>query len=369
MPEFTIVQPHLEFGGAERQTVILANRLVAKGHVCNLILHARKGGLVADLDPRVVTWDLGLENHLGVAVTAWKLHKILRRINPSFVIVKLWSSILAAALVDRFNPQHVFNYCEDLDPADHATFIRFGRWKQRLIGHIFRRRRYITANTHAVAESMNRKYNLRRMPDVISSVIDHEEAQTRARAADAARLPERPTGVFRICSVGSLIPRKGLTTTWQALQMLPPGRIVEWHIVGTGPMHDHLRALTPSREGLSLILHGGMANPYRIMSECDVTVHGAVSEAFGIVLLESLAVGTPVIAADAIGPAEIRANLTVPSDAFDLFKISDVDQLRSKLLVERPKLDQASGAHMVGPYTLEATTEKWINRANALMPR
>jgi hypothetical protein len=155
---FVIIQPHLEYGGAERQTVLLANRLVREGHECHIVLHHKKGGLIGDLDTAVQIWDLGLENHLAFGVTAIRLQRVLQQIPPAFVIVKLWSSILATALVDSKNPQHVFNYCEDLDPSDHATFIRMGKTKQWIIGKIFRRKLHLTANTMSVAESMMDEY-------------------------------------------------------------------------------------------------------------------------------------------------------------------------------------------------------------------
>jgi glycosyltransferase involved in cell wall biosynthesis len=62
-----------------------------------------------------------------------------------------------------------------------------------------------------------------------------------------------------------------------------------------------------------------------VVAALDVVVHPATEEPFGRVILEALALGTPVVAADAAGPAEIieqgQSGLLVPpGDADALFQ-------------------------------------------------
>ena len=53
MSSFVFVQPHLRFGGAERQTVSIANALARRGHRVTVVLHSGGGGLVPTLRPEV----------------------------------------------------------------------------------------------------------------------------------------------------------------------------------------------------------------------------------------------------------------------------------------------------------------------------
>lgn len=356
-----IVQPHLLFGGAERQTVLLANALVAQDHKCTVILHSLSGGLIADLDERVHLISLGSPGHIRVPIAAWRLKKALAQLEPSFIIVKLWSSIMAAALIDRTTPQHVFNYCEDLDPADHADYIRFGRIKQRIVRSIFRRRPLLTANTRQVARSMVDVYGLSREPDVVSSAIDVDLVQNRA-ASEGAKAANLRDDALNVVTVGSLIERKGLRGIWNGLReaAIP----IRWHVVGDGPLREWLASLED--EQVDVMTYGGHANPYRIMRAADLMVHGATSEAFGIVILESLAVDTPVLAARSIGPTEMVDTLGQNTRLLQLFDPADVEELGRKLRERASRTDGStspSGSDYVMPYSLSYTVRNWLERA------
>lgn len=360
-----IIQPHLRYGGAERQTVLLANSLVAAGQPCTIILHDLDGGLLKDLDSRVVVRSLEMPGHSRVPLAAKKLRRELEQLPPSFVIVKLWSSIMATALVDRRVSKHVYNYCEDLDPTDHAEYIRFGRLKQRIIRSIFRNREIVTANTQQVARSMVDVYGLEKLPPVISSAVDVEQVQRRAGLPEAPRA-DRRADALNIVTVGSLVERKGLKVIWAGLE--EANVAARWHVVGEGPLDEWLASI--SHPLVDVVAYGGHANPYGIMQDCDLLVHGASSEAFGIVILESLAVSTPVLAARAIGPAEMVETLGDAPEWLLLFDVNEPTQLanaigrRADALSEGDAVESSvSGATYAHPYALTFTVDKWRERA------
>lgn len=357
-----ILQPHLEFGGAERQTVLLANALVKRGDRCTVILHEARGGLLKELSPEVRVVDLGLESHLLTPIVALKLNRELKRLEPSLVIVKLWSSILAASMVDRSSPQHAYNYCEDLDPLDHADYIRFGDLKQRLVGRIFRRRANLSANTNTVAQSMKAHYGLSGEIAVISSAVDPDVVQAKADEHPITFENDK----LNVVSVGSLIERKGIVLTLEALRKLEFP--VRWHVVGVGPLEGHLRTQSAQQDNVEIVIHGGTPNPYGIMRAADVMVHSAASEAFGIVLLESMAVGTPVIAADSIGPSEMTHVLGLRPEALELYARGDAQALATVIRRQAQSRSTWSidATSYIQPYVLNHTVERWLERAGSL---
>lgn len=363
MQSFVFIQPHLRFGGAERQTVIVANALVARGHRVTVVLHTGIGGLVETLDARVELHDLGLESHLATPEVARRLLGVLRRLPPSFVVVKLWSSILAIAVIDRLPSlrHHVLNFCEDLDPRDHASYIPLGGLKQHLIGRVFRSRQVLSANTHTVAASMSDVYRLDHRPTVIPSTID----PTGVRRLAAAEPVERDS-VFTVVSVGSLIPRKGLDVTWDALERLDVP--VRWHIVGDGPLAGELARRARRTGRVRVEVSRGRANPYGAMAAADLLVHSARSEAWGIVLLEAMAVGTPVIAADAIGPAEMRRTLGDRPELLDTVPVGNVPALTAAVerarTVPRPPLEAFD--EYIRQFSVDSAVAQWETRAAEL---
>lgn len=368
------IQPHLEYGGAERQTVIQLNKLAARGNDCHLILHKKKGGLIEQLSPSVSVHDLGVENHLATPYVALCLHRKLRALPPSLVIVKLWSSILATALVADRNCHHVFNYCEDLDPADHADYIPLGRAKQRIVRRIFRAANHLTANTHTVAESMVKQYGIEK-PEVVPSVIDRDAIQSLATYDPTIIEGERSEAV-KILTVGSLIERKGLRQIYTALSEACVAQEIDWHIVGEGPLRHYLEECSRERRSansnLQILVRGGTPNPYPIMASSDILMHGASSEAFGIVLIEALALDTPVVAAEAIGSREIRNTLGDRPELLALYDPSKqgtasaaiLDMIQHRSTIGEPH----DGAAYVAPYDILSTAKKWEQRHDELLP-
>jgi glycosyltransferase involved in cell wall biosynthesis len=111
-----------------------------------------------------------------------------------------------------------------------------------------------------------------------------------------------------VISVGHFNPRKGHEVAIEAFgvvhRMRPQTRFL---IVGAVDNQPYLRSLLGLTDELGLgdvvrFLHDVEdAVPY--VGAADVLVHAASSEAFGLVILEALAMGTPVVAADSPGGA------------------------------------------------------------------
>ncbi|MGY2126978.1 glycosyltransferase [Blastococcus sp. SYSU DS0617] len=354
------IQPHLKYGGAERQTVLIANELVRRGRQCSVVLHERTGGLLAELDPRVTVTDLGFGGHARLLVGATRLKNVLAAMEPSLVIVRLWSSIMMTATVDKVVRKHKYVFYEDLDPTDHASYIPLGRLKQRLIGQIFRRDRKLIANTAHVADSMARVYRLSRTPEVIGCGVNFDAIQVKAAPVRAEN------DSLHIVTVGSLIERKGILDIVSAMRRLD--RPVTWHVVGEGPLLDVVMSVNGIGGRTKVVYHGSRPDPYGVMASAHVMLHAARSESFGVVLVESLAAGTPVLAAAANGPREIAANLGGDARCLRLFEAGNVEALCSAL-ADIEVADLAAPALVrdcAAPYSVERVCQSWERLADDL---
>jgi glycosyltransferase involved in cell wall biosynthesis len=361
------VQPHLRFGGAERQTVLLSNVLQRRGNRPAVILHEEVGGLLAELHPDVPVESLGLDNHLLTPIVARRLRKLLdekfRDGEKSLVGLHLWGSVLAGAMAERRKDDgFTFVYYEDLDPSEHGQFIRLGRLKQRLVQPVYRRSDVVVANTNRVADAMVRVYGLERRPRVISPAVDLHALRTAALQPAPAVERVRP---LKVATVGSLVPLKGLDVIYDGL--MSSGLECEWHVIGEGPLRGWLESL-PTDGPVVVRAHGGNPRPYDLVRDADVLVHGAHSEALGLVLLEAIGVGVPVVSAAAMGPSEIVASLGDRPEILSLFPVGQSDALavtlkeRAGLLDETPSLEEMQ--QYIDRFSIETTADAWTELAH-----
>ncbi|RBY89595.1 glycosyltransferase family 4 protein [Blastococcus sp. TF02A-30] len=362
------VQPHLRFGGAERQTVLLSNTLQRRGARTGVVLHEKVGGLLPELHPDIPVAELGMDDHLRTPLVARRMRRALdehfRGEERSLVKLHLWGSILPGALAERRDDDgFTFAYCEDLDPSEHARFIPLGRVKQRLVQAVFRRKGLLVANTDRVADAMVRVYGLETRPRVISPAVDLSTLRAAAEAPGSA-LGER-VRPLRVSTVGSLVPLKGLDLVYEGL--LASGVECEWHVIGEGPQREWLESL-PDDGPVVVRAHGGHPRPFELVRETDVLVHGAHSEALGLVLLEAIGVGVPVIAAGAMGPSEIVELLGDRPEIMSLFPLGDPHGLATAVKERAGALDRTPGLdemqRWIGRYSIEATADAWTELAH-----
>jgi glycosyltransferase involved in cell wall biosynthesis len=129
----------------------------------------------------------------------------------------------------------------------------------------------------------------------------------------AAAEPVREDGPFTLLAVGRLVPQKGFDTLIEALPEIvarQPGTRLT--VAGDGPDRDALVARAAELGvGASVTFLGWAGAVGDLMRTHDLLVHPARWEGFGLVLLEAMAAGLPVIGSTAgaipevLGPAAV----------------------------------------------------------------
>ncbi len=145
--------------------------------------------------------------------------------------------------------------------------------------------------------------------DVIPNAIDTSKYEVKVdREAVKRRYGIAPDERI-VLFVGRLVPQKGveylIKATSKIVNSHPNARIV---IVGDGWMKDHLWNLTISSEHKHKISFLGFLSDSELVEltlSSDVLVVPSVYEPFGIVALEGMAAGVPIVASNIGGLAEI----------------------------------------------------------------
>ncbi|GAA5055375.1 glycosyltransferase involved in cell wall biosynthesis [Thermocatellispora tengchongensis] len=117
---------------------------------------------------------------------------------------------------------------------------------------------------------------------------------------DGPAAPDRtPGGRARVLSIGRLVPRKGVDTVIQAMRLLPDAEL----LIAGGSVHDEeavrLRGLAEKygiADRVRLIGSVARADVPALMRSADVLVTVPWYEPFGMVPLEAMACGLPVVA-------------------------------------------------------------------------
>lgn len=112
-------------------------------------------------------------------------------------------------------------------------------------------------------------------------------------------------------NISRLSPEKGLDRLILATERLlkESNKKFKVYIIGEGILKEQLQEMINARKlNQTIILLGGKQNPYKYLHGSDAYILASRSEAFGLSVIESMALRIPVISTDCGGPKEIIGN-------------------------------------------------------------
>lgn len=309
--DVVLYMPYLPVGGAERMLVRLAEGLAARGRPVSFLLDRMDGDMLPRL-PRGVGVEALDAPRSAAAVprlTAW-----LRRREPE-VLLSALSHQNIVALVARW----LARARTRVVVSEHTILSRqtaeSGTWQHRLMP-LLARRLYPLADARvavsaaaledlaAITGLPHRRFDLIHNPVVADEVL----AGDLGAAVDDQWLCDDGPPV--IVAAGRLVPLKDFATLLRAVAFLRAERPVRLLLLGEGPARGDLERL---RDELclqdSVRLIGAVSDPLPYFRRAAAVALTSHYEGFGVVLVEAMACGTPVISTDCPGgPAEILEN-------------------------------------------------------------
>jgi glycosyltransferase involved in cell wall biosynthesis len=291
--------PPEKTAGTAMATQFLAEELASRGVRVTVVVNTREtapakeanGGLdVIRLRPLPVP-------ATRMAQRAVLLARIAGRIHPDIIQGQSLSCGALAAFAGRLLGIPSVVYVQGLDLYESSPWARrtYVRWALARCDAVV-----------AVTEDLRRRAQALsgRDPVVIPHGLKHRAAHgiDRATARLQLGLPaDRPIVLF----VGRLIPLKGIIYLIRAFSAVregfPDAMLV---IVGEGEQRPDLEALAAGLGlGTSVIFAGGQPHEdvIRLMRGADLFVLPSLIESFGIVLLEAMSCGLPIVASNVMG--------------------------------------------------------------------
>lgn len=310
------VLPSLRGGGAERAVIILLRLLDRSRFEPHLALLDSVGPYLNELPKDLEVHHLKVRRvRYAVPALVW----LMRRLRPQVAVSSLIELNLAMAAT-AFVPQGPKLLLRE-DTSVGAQFGSNARGPKRwLYQHLYTRADQIICvadyvlNDLAVNFCIPREKLLR-----IYNPVEIDRVRQMAAEKGNPYLNSNP----RFVAVGRLAKVKGfdilLEAMAQARRKLPLAELV---ILGEGPLEAELKRQA-RQLGVNDSVHfpGFQSNPYGHMKHADVFVLSSRYEGMPLVLLEALALGLPVVAADC--PGGVReaiagcpsARLVAPQDA------------------------------------------------------
>ncbi|WP_027908608.1 glycosyltransferase [Pseudomonas sp. URMO17WK12:I4] len=280
-------------------------------------------------------------NYSSAQVRALKLKAVrdFRRIGSS--------RDFALCIAHRFKPIYVALLGSNLPVIGvHHAFGDYKRRSRQLFANFFSKRLMLIGVSNAVRDDMRAC-----LPDWPAGRIETLYNRIDVEAVRAEQLPREaarehlglPQGAWVVGNVGRLHPDKDQSTLIrgfaEALPQLPVSSLLV--IMGCGRLESSLKALAMEL-GVSESVRflGQLPNGRRYFKAFDVFALTSDHEPFGMVLLEAMAGGVPVVCSDCGGAPEVVDGVG------QVFTLGDVQGLANELL-RVPSVKASSEAMLV----------------------
>ena len=339
------VVPSLIKGGAERLVLDISQQLAAMGHEVKVVVlrddnryPELSGKCAVQLARSSVYYSLfGVDQ---IDIDAYE--RVVDEFNPDVI----QSHLLDAEFVTRHAPRKRIAYLthwhgcpEVINPIPFRQwFTKDAVWKwnmkRRLMANYRGCNNHFLCISEFISEYVEQNLDARK-EDI--SVIHNAIDTSLFRPQGGAKPSE-----FRLISIGSLQKNKNHIFQFRAMRRLIDLGHTDIHldVYGEGP---ELISLQRSINELGLAhhvtMHGIVHNIPDRINASHLLVHSAWHEPFGLILIEAMACGIPVISFDTGGPAE----LVIEGENGFLVKKDDLEAYANKIIwcnANRDQLEQ-----------------------------
>ena len=354
--------PH--FGGVESHVRSLSRELARRGHEVTVVTSQHDRALSAEetmdgfrvvrVRPRFIFMQTPITPRMRGSLRGLSADVVHAHSPPP-----LASHYAGAVASERGIPYVVTYHCDVELPSAFGSVVE-SIYRRSLGADTLRNANQVivTTRTYAATSRAIWRYN----PSVIPNAVDHRRFRPDVDGSGVRSKLRIPPEVPIVLLVGRIVPHKGVEHFVEAARYVPDARFL---VAGGGSSLDAMKRLALSMGVADRVRFLGRISDDRlpeVYAACDVFVLPSVSrlEAFGIVALEAMSTGKPVIVADIPGVREIIEDgrdglLTDPVNPRDLAE-------KIRRLLSEPKARQTMGARgrekVLESFSIERVTDR-----------
>ncbi len=303
--------PNLRKGGAERIVINICAELKRQGvEVCLVTFSAKNeyAELTKEIQYKVIPSKY-VPSITGKPVTqTQELQKFIEEFEPTIIHTHLWQAEIVSRQI-YYPKAKWFSHFHDNMPQLKKVFLPRSKTE---ITNLFERKlmlkKYAECQNSFIAISDNaynyakavlpKKHKIHKLDNAID--VDF------FRNPSKSSLPLENSTILKLLTVGSLVNKKNQIFLLQVVAELQKiGICTELNILGDGVNKEMLqKAIIDQGLEKNVFLRGNVEVRDYYWS-ADIYVHSAIYEPFGLVLLEAMAAGLPVVALDGGGNRDI----------------------------------------------------------------
>jgi glycosyltransferase involved in cell wall biosynthesis len=312
-------------GGAERVLVNTLPQLQKESIACEVAILFERNDLAKELERHgIKVHRLHLSYKWNVIEGFFKLNRLIRSNDYDIVHAHLFFSYFYTGLIKIFHPKiktvttfHNLGY--NTYPAN--TVIK--KLRKKLDAFVVNK---LIDNKMAVSKAVKRHVekhlNISQVDlvynsfplDKIDSLLTVESREVMEKYTDMSKYD-----AFSI-TPGRLVKEKGHHYLLEAMEKIKNSDVNLYHfIVGSGPLEEEIKREIETKKlsNITLISDLEQQKLFEFIKVCDFAVIPSVSEGFGMVVGEAMALGVPVIASNINGITDLveteKEGLLVPS--------------------------------------------------------
>jgi glycosyltransferase involved in cell wall biosynthesis len=303
--------PELNKGGAERLVVDICNELTSReGIEVSIVVFRPKNAYAIfskDLDIKVIPSKVvpSLTKQMTIEVT--ELQQWIDNFQPDVIHSHLFETEMVLSHINCGKALRVMHFHDNMPQLEPFSF-RTLRSKKNLTN--WYERRMVLQSwkrlTHKMALTISRDTN-----SYAQRVLPKgDRAHLLLNGIKVARFTpksEVSQNALELCMIGSLVPKKGQELAIRTVAALHKmGLPFQLHLVGDGPMREEFITLTANlRLSDHVHFHGNVDHPEDFLHKSMIYLHTAYYEPLGLVILEAMAAGVPVVSLDGGGNRDL----------------------------------------------------------------
>ncbi len=297
---------HLDGGGAEIQFLNLYNNINRELFDICIFLTERKGRRFNQLNSNIKVFGLVDSQKRNTVRALKELRKVINIVKPDIIHSWLdYSTFLMALIWKVFHPKSIFIASHHGNISKLYKYdVKFGAIKKFLLINSYKQTKIMITICQALKEELKR-YGIKNV-EVIYNGFNLDEMLTNNKNKLQIRQSlNLKNEHFYFIFCGSLVRRKGIQLLLEAFQKLksPDSYLL---ILGDGELKKEV--IKASENDKRILYLGYVNNPIDYIKASDVLILPSFYEGMPNVLIEAMAVGTPVIGSKVDGIPELLDN-------------------------------------------------------------